>query len=97
MNIKLLILFFTHALCNNMAEEAILSAPDANFCSGNFEELKLHLNPQMDWESFQALPSAERARVSVESYAYYRQWVDAHAELDGLLDATAQDLLDVAR
>lgn len=90
MPIDFFALLVVHALCNAKAETMVLSAPEANQCSENFDRLKISLHPNITVEQFQSMEPSQRAKLSVEAYAYYRRWIGANAEIYAQLNAGAR-------
>jgi hypothetical protein len=74
-------LVFAHLLCNALAADQLLPPREAYFCSANFEDLKVALNPDLTREAFDRLGSVERAQVSVDSYRHYTAWLAQNASI----------------
>jgi len=81
-------------LCNAQAEIRPLDLREAQYCSSNFENLKIALNPEVSIDTFHRLDSKERARISVQSYRYYTTWLTAN---DGLAETIREIARQVAR
>jgi len=89
MSATLLSMIFAHLLCNALAEDQPLPPREAYFCSANFEDLKATLNPNLTLEEFHRLKFEEKAKVSVQSYLYYKAWIAENAHI--YADRTAYD------
>ena len=96
MSIQILSLLTLHYFCNAVAETTPLTWEEANLCVANFEELKVLLNPEIAMPEFEGLATPDRAKVSVESYRYYREWVAGNPALVEQLKAEARIIARVA-
>jgi hypothetical protein len=90
MSIELFALLATHALCNAKAETTIIMAQEVKFCIENFDRLKITLHPEYTVEEFSALDPSQRAKLSVEAYTYYRDWVSSNPERHAQLTSGAK-------
>ena len=93
MSVTLLSMIFAHLLCNAIAEDQPLPPNEAYFCSANFEELKVTLNPNLTLEEFHRLKLEERAKASVQSYRYYKAWLAENAHITSIMQQSIDPLV----
>ncbi|MEM6464614.1 MAG: hypothetical protein AAF724_22160 [Pseudomonadota bacterium] len=93
MNSYLASLLLTHFICNAQAAVQPVSPEEALRCSRNFETLKFYLHPQMTSAEAAKMSSAQRAKKSVEAYAFYVAWKKANPELVAHLKETSDRII----
>ena len=92
MSATVLSMIFAHLLCNALAQEQPLPPRETHFCSANFEELKIALNPNLSQEAFERLEPVDRAKASVASYRYYRTWLDENPDIVAVMQQSIRPL-----
>jgi hypothetical protein len=81
MTVELMSLLMVHFLCNAQASVTQMSVSDAKHCSAQFEQLKIGFHPDFTLEEFNRLEDAERSRISVEAYDFYRKWLGENPDI----------------
>lgn len=93
---KLIALLITHILCNETAAMRVMPPGESAECSANFEQVKVALNPNLTWDEFLLLDEEQRARVSVESFQYYRTWKEKNPALHTAVTESARSLVQAS-